>query len=110
MRLTRRIMLAAKLASFEQVKAKQKVKEDILSVFNEEIAKEVAAMVVEQKIDVEKDEKKKTHKAAPVSTHAKSSDSESSGLIASHALSALSPNEKCAWIVDSGATCHNYVS
>ena len=61
---------------------------------------------VEKERQKEKDEKKKTHKAAPVSVHAKSSDSESSGLIASHALSALSQNEKCAWIVDSGATCH----
>ena len=60
----------------------------------------------EKEREKEKDEKKKTHKAAPVSTHAKSSDSEGSGLIANHALSALSPNEKCAWIVDSGATCH----
>ena len=54
----------------------------------------------------ETDEKKKNHKAAPVSAHIRSSDSESSGLIASHALSALGPNENCAWIVDSGATCH----
>ena len=61
---------------------------------------------VEKERQKEKDEKKKTHKAAPVSAHAKSSDSESSGLIASHALSALSQNEKCAWIVDSGTTCH----
>jgi len=49
----------------------------------------------------EKDDKKKTQKATPV--HTKSSDS---GFIASHALSALSLNEKYAWIVDSGATCH----
>ena len=63
---------------------------------------------VEKEHQKEKDEKKKTHKAAPVSVHAKSSDSERSGLIASHALSALSQNEKCAWIVDSGATCHMY--
>ena len=41
-----------------------------------------------------------------VSTHTKSCDSESSGFIASHVLSALRPNEKCARIVDSGATCH----
>ena len=41
----------------------------------------------EKEREKEKDEKKKTHKAAPVSTHAKSSDSESSGLIANHALS-----------------------
>ena len=44
----------------------------------------------------EKDGKKRTQKAAPV--HIRSSDSESSGFIASHALSALSPNEKFAWI------------
>ena len=59
----------------------------------------------EKEREKEKD-KKKTHKAAPVSTHTKSSDSESSGFIASHALSALRPDENCAWIVDSGATCH----
>jgi len=40
---------------------------------------------------------------ATVSVYAKSSDS---GLIASHALSVLSQDEKCAWIVDSGTTCH----
>ena len=34
------------------------------------------------------------------------SDSENTGLIASHALSVLSPNEQCIWIMDSGATCH----
>ena len=41
-----------------------------------------------------------------VSTHTKSSDSESSGFIASHALSALRSDEIFAWIVDSGGTCH----
>ena len=37
---------------------------------------------VEKEHQKEKDEKKKTHKAAPVSVHAESSDNESSGLIA----------------------------
>ena len=58
----------------------------------------------EKECQKEKDDKKKTQKATPA--HTRSSDSESSGFIASHALSALSPNEKYAWIVDSGATCH----
>ena len=40
-----------------------------------------------------------------LTTH-EGSNSESSGLIASNALSAVSPNEQCVWIVDSGATCH----
>ena len=35
-----------------------------------------------------------------------SSGSESSGLIVSHALSVSSSSDQCAWIVDSGATCH----
>ena len=34
------------------------------------------------------------------------SDSESSGLVATHALSLLNSIEECAWITDSGATCH----
>ena len=46
---------------------------------------------------------KRTHIAAPVSVHAKSSDSES---FASHALWVVNHNENCAWIVDSRATCH----
>jgi len=61
-------------------------------------------MKVEKEYQKEKDKKKRTHKAAPVSTCPKVH--ESSGLIASHALSVLSHNENCAWIVDSGATCH----
>ena len=35
-----------------------------------------------------------------------SSDSETAGLIVSHALSASSSSEQNTWIVDSGATCH----
>ena len=47
----------------------------------------------------------KPQKATPVITY-EDSDSENTGLIASHALSVLSPNEQCIWIIDSGATCH----
>ena len=53
----------------------------------------------------QKDEKTKSQKAATTAAH-ESSDSESNGLIAGHALSVSSSNEQCAWIVDSGATCH----
>ena len=52
-----------------------------------------------------KERKTKSQKAATTTTQA-NSDSESSGLIASHALSASSSNEQRAWIIDSGATCH----
>ena len=34
------------------------------------------------------------------------SDSESPGLVVTHALSVLNSNEQCAWIIDLGATCH----
>ena len=64
---------------------------------------------VEKERQKEKDEKKRTHKAAPVYVHAKSSDSESFGLIASHAISVLNHNENWAWIVDSGTTCHKLI-
>ena len=47
----------------------------------------------------------KPQKATPVITY-EDSDSENTGLIASHALSVLSPNKQCIWIMDSGATCH----
>ena len=64
-------------------------------------------------IKVEKERQKETHKksqkksqqANPTTTH-EGSDSESSGLIASHALSVQSSKEQCVWVVDSGATCH----
>ena len=49
--------------------------------------------------------KTKSQKTAKTTTQ-ESSDSESSELIASHALSVSSSNEQCAWIIDSGATCH----
>ena len=52
-----------------------------------------------------KERKTKSQKAATTTTQA-NTDSESSGLIASHALSASSSNEQRAWIIDSGATCH----
>ena len=51
------------------------------------------------------DKKEKVHKATTVTT-CEESDSESSGLIARHALAVVSSNEEHAWIVDSGATCH----
>ena len=51
------------------------------------------------------DKKVKPQKATPVITY-EDSDSENTGLIASHALSVLSPNDQCVWIMDSGATCH----
>ena len=52
-----------------------------------------------------KEKKTKAQKAAPTTTQ-ENSDSESSGLIASHALSASSSNEQSIWIIDTGATCH----
>ena len=52
-----------------------------------------------------KEKKTKAQKAAPTTTQ-ENSDSESSGLIASHALSVSSSNEQSIWIIDSGATCH----
>lgn len=52
-----------------------------------------------------KGQKEKSKKAAAATTH-ENSDSESSGLVASHALSASNSIEQSAWIVDSGATCH----
>ena len=51
------------------------------------------------------DKKEKSHKATTVTT-CEESDSESSGLIASHALAVVSSTEDYTWIVDSGATCH----
>ena len=53
----------------------------------------------------QKEDKRKSQKANTV-TKCEESDSESSGLIASHALTVVSPNEHGVWIVDSGATCH----
>ena len=50
-------------------------------------------------------EKKEKPKAATTTTR-KDSDSRSSGLIASHALSVSSSSEQGTWVVDSGATCH----
>ena len=52
-----------------------------------------------------KEKKTKAQKAAPTTTQ-ENSDSESSGLIASHALSISSLNEQSIWIIDSGATCY----
>ena len=48
------------------------------------------------------------HRANVSSTKSEysSSDSESAGLIANHALSASSSSEQNTWIIDSGATCH----
>ena len=47
----------------------------------------------------------KSQKAMPVITY-EDSDSENTGLIASHVLSVLSLNEQCIWIMDLMATCH----
>lgn len=52
-----------------------------------------------------KEKKTKAQKAAPTTTQ-ENSDSESSGLIASHTSSVSSSNEQSIWIIDSGATCH----
>ncbi len=41
-----------------------------------------------------------------MSREQESSDSESSGFVATHALSASNSRERDTWIVDSGATCH----
>ena len=48
----------------------------------------------------------KANMATPRMQERSSSDSESAGLVVSHALSASSSREHNTWIVDSGATCH----
>lgn len=60
-----------------------------------------------RKLKAEKEKSEGSEKAA-VSAVKEDSDSESSVLIsvADQALSVSSPNEQCAWIVDSGATSH----
>lgn len=50
-------------------------------------------------------QKEKLQKAAAATTH-ENSDSENSGLVASHALSTSNSVEQSTWIVDSGDTCH----
>lgn len=50
--------------------------------------------------------KHKAHKAQEKRRDTSSSDSESTGLVVSHALSASSVEAQDSWIVDSGATCH----
>jgi hypothetical protein len=50
--------------------------------------------------------KHKVHKAQLKEVDSSSSDSEGTGLFASHALAAGSAQGDSAWIVDSGATCH----
>ncbi len=53
----------------------------------------------------EKQKQKKSHRAA-TSREQEGSDSESSGFVATHALSVSNSRERDTWIVDSGATCH----
>ena len=61
----------------------------------------------ERKTKAEKEgQKERKTKSQKATTTQENSDSESSGLMASHAMSVSSSNEQCAWIVDSGATCH----
>ena len=55
--------------------------------------------------EAQKERRAKPHEAAP-STTQENSDNDSHGLIAAHALSVFSSNDCCAWIADSGATCH----
>ena len=55
--------------------------------------------------EAQKERRAKPHKAAPSMTQ-ENSDNDSCGLIATHALSVRSSNDHCAWIIDSGATCH----
>ena len=50
--------------------------------------------------------KHKAHKAQVKERDPSSSDSEATGLVASHALTAGSMKGEAVWIVDSGATCH----
>ena len=50
--------------------------------------------------------KHKAHKAQLKEIDPSSSDSEGTGLVASHALATGSVQGNAAWIVDSGATCH----
>ena len=60
--------------------------------------------------DNHKERKGKFHKAATTIVKEDTSSSESSGLIASHALSISTSGEEHTWIIDSGATshmCHN---
>ena len=57
----------------------------------------------------QKEKRGSNHKANKSTTKrqdSNSSDSESAGLVVSHALSASSSSEHNTWIVDSGATCH----
>ena len=57
----------------------------------------------------QKEKRGSNHKANKSTTKGQdsnSSDSESAGLVVSHALSASSSSEHNTWIVDSGATCH----
>ena len=57
----------------------------------------------------EKEKRSSNYKANKSSTKKQDctgSDSESAGLVVSHALSVSSSCERNTWIVDSGATCH----